>query len=55
MSKKSFAEALPEPEPVYIVVHAILEDGKHYKPGKKYTGKRVDRFLKGGQIRKQEG
>jgi len=41
------------PEPVYIVVHFINEDRKKYKPGEEYDGKFVERFLKGGQIRKK--
>jgi len=51
------SEPSPKPEKlvyVYIVVSAIKEDGKDFKPGKEYTGKFVERFLKGGQIRKKD-
>ena len=36
---------------IYIVVHAISESGNDYKPGAKYDGDFVERFLKGGQIK----
>lgn len=35
----------------FIVVHAITEDGTHYKTGKEYLGKRADKFLKAGLLK----
>lgn len=48
--KKSDLEL--EPKPVYIVVHAINEDGKIYNPGGEYSGKCAEKFLKSGLIKK---
>lgn len=45
----------PVPKVVsFIVIHAINEDGKKFKPGDEYTGKFIERFLRDGQIRQQD-
>jgi hypothetical protein len=50
--KEPVEEVVEEPvAPVYIVVHQIREDGKHFKIGSEYTGRFVKRFLKHGQIK----
>lgn len=40
-------------KPVYIVMHVIKESGTLYEHGSEYAGKFIERFLKGGQIRKR--
>jgi hypothetical protein len=35
-----------------IVVRAIKEDGKLYKPGDEYKGRFAAKFLKDGQLKK---
>lgn len=54
MSKKQTekVEAPPAEKAKLIVVHAITEDGTHYKPGKEYLGKRAEKFLKAGLLKK---
>lgn len=54
MSKKQTekVETSPAKKAKFIVIHAITEDGNHYRPGKEYLGKRAEKFLKAGLLKK---
>jgi len=43
----------PEPEPRFIVVYPIQEDGRLFERGSQYTGRFAEKFLRDGQIKDQ--